>query len=35
MGKCDKTTTYEILDYFFEQGGNFIVRSARTQFFVV
>ncbi|GME39749.1 Norsolorinic acid reductase [Neofusicoccum parvum] len=24
MGKCDKTTTYEILDYFFEQGGNFI-----------
>ena len=24
MGKCDKNTTFEILDYFFEQGGNFI-----------
>ena len=24
MGKCDKKTTFEILDYFFEQGGNFI-----------
>ncbi|KAK7510910.1 NADP-dependent oxidoreductase domain-containing protein [Phyllosticta citriasiana] len=24
MGKCDKKTTYEILDYFYEQGGNFI-----------
>ncbi|KAF2273502.1 aryl-alcohol dehydrogenase-like protein [Westerdykella ornata] len=24
MGKCDKATAFEILDYFFEQGGNFI-----------
>lgn len=24
MGKCDKETTFKILDYFFEQGGNFI-----------
>jgi len=24
MGKCDKKTTFEILDYFYEQGGNFI-----------
>ncbi|KAK8161080.1 NADP-dependent oxidoreductase domain-containing protein [Phyllosticta citrichinensis] len=24
MGKCDKKATYEILDYFFEQGGTFI-----------
>ncbi|EON65847.1 norsolorinic acid reductase [Coniosporium apollinis CBS 100218] len=24
MGSCDKITTFEILDYFFEQGGNFI-----------
>lgn len=24
MGKCDKTQTNEILDYFYEQGGNFI-----------
>ena len=24
MGACDKKTTFEILDYFFEQGGNFI-----------
>ncbi|KAF4539026.1 Norsolorinic acid reductase [Lasiodiplodia theobromae] len=24
MGKCDKKTTYEILDFFFESGGNFI-----------
>lgn len=24
MGECDKKQTYEILDYFFEHGGNFI-----------
>ncbi|PNS18871.1 Versiconal hemiacetal acetate reductase [Sphaceloma murrayae] len=24
MGACDKKTTFEILDYFYEQGGNFI-----------
>jgi len=24
MGKCDKNTTFEILDFFWEQGGNFI-----------
>lgn len=24
MGKCDKETTFKILDYFFEMGGNFI-----------
>lgn len=24
MGKCDKKATFEILDYFYEQGGNFI-----------
>jgi aryl-alcohol dehydrogenase-like predicted oxidoreductase len=24
MGKCDKKTVFEILDYFFDQGGNFI-----------
>ncbi len=24
MGECDKKTTFEILDYFYEQGGNFI-----------
>lgn len=24
MGKCDKKTVFEILDYFYEQGGNFI-----------
>ncbi|KAH7061283.1 aryl-alcohol dehydrogenase-like protein [Macrophomina phaseolina] len=24
MGKCDKKTTYEILDFFFDAGGNFI-----------
>lgn len=24
MGKCDKNTTFEILDFFHEQGGNFI-----------
>jgi len=24
MGKCDKENTFKILDFFFEQGGNFI-----------
>ena len=24
MGKCDKKTVFEILDFFHEQGGNFI-----------
>lgn len=24
MGKCDKKTAFGILDYFYEQGGNFI-----------
>lgn len=24
MGKCDKKTTFEILDFFHQQGGNFI-----------
>ena len=24
MGKCDKKTVFEILDYFHQQGGNFI-----------
>lgn len=24
MGKCDKKTSFEILDYFYENGGNFI-----------
>ena len=24
MGKCDKDNTFAILDYYFEQGGNFI-----------
>lgn len=24
LGKCDKKTTYEILDYFYANGGNFI-----------
>lgn len=24
MGKCDKKTTFEILDYFYDNGGNFI-----------
>jgi hypothetical protein len=24
MGVCDKKTTFEILDYFYESGGNFI-----------
>jgi len=24
MGVCDQKTTFEILDYFYESGGNFI-----------
>jgi aryl-alcohol dehydrogenase-like predicted oxidoreductase len=24
MGKCDKNTAFEIMDYFYENGGNFI-----------
>lgn len=24
MGTCDKDTAFEILDYFYDQGGNFI-----------
>lgn len=24
MGKCDKKNTYEMLDFFYENGGNFI-----------
>jgi predicted aldo/keto reductase-like oxidoreductase len=24
MGKCDKKTVFEILDFFYDQGGNFI-----------
>ncbi|KAH8728596.1 hypothetical protein GQ44DRAFT_757032 [Phaeosphaeriaceae sp. PMI808] len=29
MGKCDKTTTFQILDYFHERGGNFIDTSGQ------
>ncbi|GAB1313750.1 Norsolorinic acid reductase [Madurella fahalii] len=32
MGACDEKTTEEILDYFFEQGGNFIDTSNNYQF---
>ena len=35
MGKCDKKTSFEMLDYFYEQGGNFIdtcVLSTLSQF---
>ncbi|KAL2194415.1 NADP-dependent oxidoreductase domain-containing protein [Corynascus similis CBS 632.67] len=32
MGSCDEKTTEEILDYFFEQGGNFIDTSNNYQF---
>ncbi|KAH7130379.1 aryl-alcohol dehydrogenase-like protein [Dendryphion nanum] len=31
MGKCDKKQTFEILDFFFEQGGNFIDTSNNYQ----
>jgi aryl-alcohol dehydrogenase-like predicted oxidoreductase len=24
MGKCDKKATFEMLDFFYDQGGNFI-----------
>lgn len=24
MGECDKDTTFDILDHFYENGGNFI-----------
>ena len=32
MGICNEQTTEEILDYFFEQGGNFIDTSSNYQF---
>lgn len=32
MGACDEETTEKILDYFFEQGGNFIDTSNNYQF---
>lgn len=39
MGECNKSTAFEILDYFYESGGNFIdtannyqVRSGRPSF---
>lgn len=32
VGACDEKTTEEILDYFFEQGGNFIDTSNNYQF---
>ena len=31
MGDMDKKTTFEILDYFYEQGGNFIDTSNNYQ----
>jgi len=31
MGKCDKKTSFEILDYFYEAGGNFIDTSNNYQ----
>jgi aryl-alcohol dehydrogenase-like predicted oxidoreductase len=31
MGKCDKETTFSILDYFFSQGGNFIDTASNYQ----
>jgi aryl-alcohol dehydrogenase-like predicted oxidoreductase len=31
MGECDKKTTFEILDYFYEAGGNFIDTSNNYQ----
>ncbi len=27
MGECSKETAFEILDYFYDQGGNFIDTS--------
>ncbi len=32
MGECDEKTTEAILDYYFEQGGNFIDTSNNYQF---
>lgn len=32
MGACDKTTTNQILDFFYDQGGNFIDTSSNYQF---
>jgi aryl-alcohol dehydrogenase-like predicted oxidoreductase len=32
MGACDQPTTEKILDYFYEQGGNFIDTSNNYQF---
>lgn len=32
MGECDEKTTEAILDYFFEQGGNFIDTANNYQF---
>ena len=31
MGECDKKTTFDILDYFYENGGNFIDTSNNYQ----
>lgn len=31
MGECSKETTFEVLDYFFDQGGNFIDTSNNYQ----
>ena len=32
MGKCDKKTVFEILDFFYDQGGNFIDTYVIQQF---
>lgn len=32
MGACDKDTVNEILDFFYDQGGNFIDTSNNYQF---
>jgi aryl-alcohol dehydrogenase-like predicted oxidoreductase len=32
MGECDRTTTEAILDYYYDQGGNFIDTSSNYQF---
>lgn len=31
MGECDKKTSFEILDFFYDQGGNFIDTSNNYQ----
>ena len=31
MGKCDKKTVFEILDFFYDQGGNFIDTHVMSQ----